>query len=126
MSNSAIYSATVETASKELSARERIMVKDFTNAIKLDVATADGQPLVVTPDYYAVVNVHNEKSDNKDYKKFVIVDKEGNKFVTGSENFFDSFMNIYNEMQGEPFDLSIYQAPSKNYKNKTFLTCSIV
>ena len=120
------YSAVVESASKELSARERIMVKDFTNAIKLDMATADGQPLVITPDYYAVISVHNDKSDNKDYMKYVIVDKEGNKFVTGSENFFSTFMNIQNEMQGEPFDLSIYQAPSKNYKNKKFLTCSIV
>lgn len=120
------YSVVVESASKELSARERIMVKDFTNAIRLDTETADGHQLVITPDYYAVLSVHNEKSDNKDYKKYVIVDKEGNKFVTGSQNFFSTFINIYEEMAGEQFDISIYQRLSKNYMNKTFLTCSIV
>lgn len=120
------YSTVVESASKQLTARERIMVKDFTNAIKLDMATAEGKPLVIIPDYYAVIAVHNDKSDNKDYKKYVIVDTEGNKFVTGSENFFNTFMNIYEEMAGEQFSISIYQSPSKNYKNKTFLTCSIV
>ena len=121
------YNVTISSASRELSARERIAIKDFSNAIALDEATKDGK-LVITPVDYAVLDVHNEKSDNKDYKKFVVIDAAGTKYVTGSENFFDSFMEIMEEMSGEDeeFSIEVYQMESKNYKGKSFITCSIL
>lgn len=121
------YNVTISSASRELSARERIAIKDFSNAIPLDEATKDGK-LVITPVDYAVLDVHNEKSDNKDYKKFVVIDAAGTKYVTGSENFFDSFMEIMEEMSGEDeeFSIEVYQMESKNYKGKSFITCSIL
>lgn len=121
------YNATISSASRELSARERIAIKNFSNAIPLDEATKDGK-LVITPVDYAVLDVHNEKSDNKDYKKFVVIDAAGTKYVTGSENFFDSFMEIMEEMSGEDeeFSIEVYQMESKNYKGKSFITCSIL
>lgn len=121
------YNVTISSASRELSARERIAIKDFSNAIPLDEATKDGK-LVITPVDYAVLDVHNEKSDNKDYKKFVVIDAAGTKYVTGSENFFDSFMEIREEMSGEDeeFSIEVYQKESKNYKGKSFITCSIL
>lgn len=121
------YNVTISSASRTLSARERIAIKDFSNAIALDEATKDGK-LVITPVDYAVLDVHNEKSDNKDYKKFVVIDADGTKYVTGSENFFDSFMEIMEEMAGEneEFSIEVYQMESKNYKGKTFITCSIL
>ena len=86
------YNATIRECSKELSARERVLIKDTTNAIPLDEATSDSDsPLVISPDFYAVLDVHNEKSDNKDYTKYILVDKNGNKFVTGSDSFWNSF-----------------------------------
>lgn len=121
------YNVTISSTSRELSARERIAIKDFSNAIALDEATKDGK-LVITPVDYAVLDVHNEKSDNKDYKKFVVIDAAGTKYVTGSENFFDSFMEIMEEMSGEDeeFSIEVYQMESKNYKGKSFITCSIL
>ena len=121
------YNVTISSASRELSARERIAIKDFSNAMPLDEATKDGK-LVITPVDYAVLDVHNEKSDNKDYKKFVVIDAAGTKYVTGSENFFDSFMEIMEEMSGEDeeFSIEVYQMESKNYKGKSFITCSIL
>lgn len=121
------YNVTISSASRTLSARERIAIKDFSNAIALDEATKDGK-LVITPVDYAVLDVHNEKSDNKDYKKFVVIDSDGTKYVTGSENFFDSFMEIMEEMAGEDeeFSIVVYQIESKNYKGKSFITCSIL
>lgn len=121
------YSVKIVYASKELSARDRVAVKDTTNAIALDDATKDS-PLVIAIDYYVELAVHNEKSEDKDYKKYVVVDKSGNKFVTGSESFFTAMLEIMDEMSdsGENFEIQVYRMPSKNYKGKEFLTCSIV
>lgn len=121
------YFVKIVNASKELSARDRVAVKDTTNAIALDDATKDS-PLVIAIDYYVELAVHNEKSEDKDYKKYVVVDKTGNKFVTGSESFFTAMLEIMEEMaeSGEDFEIQVYRMPSKNYKGKEFLTCSIV
>lgn len=121
------YSVKIVNASKELSARDRVAVKDTTNAIALDDATKES-PLVIAIDYYVELAIHNEKSEDKDYKKYVVVDKSGNKFVTGSESFFTAMLEIMDEMSdsGEDFEIQVYRMPSKNYKGKEFLTCSIV
>ena len=121
------YSVKITDTSKKLSARERVAAKDTTNAISLDEATK-GSPLVIDIDYYVSLDVHNEKSEDKDYRKYVVVDKAGNKYVTGSESFFTSMLEILDEMtdSGEEFQIEVYGMPSKNYKGKEFLTCSIV
>ena len=121
------YSASVSFASKELTARERIAITDTTNAAALDELTKDNTNVHIVPDYYAILDIHNEKSEDKNYKKYVIVDKAGNKYVTGSESFMNAFLEIFNEMQGEneEYSIEVYRMPSKNYKGKEFLTCSI-
>lgn len=123
------YNAKVTYISKDIPVKEKIKLKDTSNAISLDTATAES-PLVIDPDYYAVVEVHNEKSEDKDYKKYVIVDTDGNKFVTGSESFITAFREIAddmaNEAPGESYSIQIYRKPSTNYKGKEFITCSLV
>lgn len=121
------YSVEIKESSRELSAKERIALKDTSDATKLDVACDEGA-VIIEPVAYAVLGIHNEKSDNKDYNNYVIIDKDGQKYVTGSESFWSSFMDIYNEMQGEDESWSIkaYKLDSKNYKGKKFLTCSII
>lgn len=121
------YKVTIIETSKELTARERLMVKDTTNAGSLDELTQTS-PLVIAVDSYAVLEVHNEHSDNKDYTKYLIIDKNGNKYVTGSESFWTSFKEIYDEMKdtGEEYEIEIYRMESKNYKGKSFITCSVV
>lgn len=120
------YKVEIKESSKELSARERISLKDTTNAIKLDEALADGN-VIITPVDYAILGIHNEKADDKDYENYIIVDKSGTKYVTGSSSFWTSFIEIYEEMQDEDEEYSIlaYRVESKNYKGKYFLTCSI-
>ena len=121
------YTSNLIECSKDVKARERIWLKDTTDAIRLDEATAEGE-LVITPAYYATIAVHNEKADDVDYEQYVVVDVGGNKFVTGSESFFKSFKEIFDEMSGEDeeYSIKIYRVESKNYKGKTFITCSIV
>lgn len=122
------YKAIVERASKELSAKEKIMLKDMSDAQKLDDIVKDN-PLIISPDYYAIVAVHNEKSDTKDYKKIVLVDKDGTKYTTGSMPFITTFEDIVDEMADageDDYMIKIYPKESKNYKGKYFITCSII
>ena len=104
------------------------MLKDTTNAIKLDEAITDETPLVISPAAYAVLAIHNEKSDNPDYENYVIIDRGGTKFVTGSPSFWSSFCEIWEEMknESEEYSIEVYKRDSKNYKGKQFLTCSII
>lgn len=121
------YTTTVREASRELTAKERVMFKDTSNCIKLDEATSEGK-VILDVDTYVVLDIHNEKADDKDYANYVIVDKNGAKYVTGSEAFWSSFMEIMSEMNGvdEDFKIEVYRKESKNYKGKDFITCSII
>lgn len=124
------YKVEIAHSTKELTVREKIRIKDLSNAIQLDDATQPEGNVVIDFDYYVILNVHNEFSkDDKDYNKYVIVDKGGNKFVTGSESFMSSLEGIVDEMAdaGETdFEIEVYRKDSKNYTGKQFLTCTIV
>lgn len=122
------YSVKVVECAKDLTAKERVKIKDTTNAIRLDEATKSGS-IVIAYDYHAVLAVHNEKLDDPDYRQYIVVDKAGNKYVTGSESFFTAMTEIVDEMSaaGETdYELEVYRMDSKNYKGKQFITCSIV
>ena len=123
------YSAKVVTANKELTAREKIKIKDLSNAVSFDEAVSDEVPLMVSPEIWCELAIHNEKAKEKDYKKYALIDKSGTKYTTGSESFWSAFNLIVTELAecGEDTDFSIevYRRPSKNYSGKSFLTCSL-
>ena len=121
------YEAKIIDSSKELTAKEKIQMKDTTDAIRLDEASSQ-EALIIKPKSYAVIQIHNEQSENKDYEVYVVVDENNNKYVTGSQAFFSTFKNIWDEMVGEDeaWELKIYRMPSKNYAGREFITCSIV
>lgn len=124
------YKVEIVHSTKELTVREKIRIKDLSNVIQLDDATQQEGNIVIDFDYYVILKVHNEFSkDDKDYNKYVIVDKSGNKFATGSESFMTSLEGIVDEMAdaGETdFEIEVYRKDSKNYTGKQFLTCTIV
>lgn len=120
------YEVKIVETSKELSAKERVQLKDTTDAVKLDKAT-QGNEVIIDVDFFAELNIHNEKSEDKDYKNYVVVDKNGTRYVTGSDSFWSSFRNIVAEMDGETgWGVKAYQMPSKNREGKSFITCSVV
>lgn len=121
------YAVTIKETSKQLSAKQRIAIKDTSNAMKLDEATANAENVLIYPEMWAVLAIHNEKSDDVDYENYVLVDKDGTKYVTGSKSFWTSFMDIYREMENEDeeWGIKVYRMESKNYKGKQFITCSI-
>ena len=121
------YTVKIAYCSKELTARERVAIKDTTNAVSLDDATKEGKVLIDI-DYYAKLMVHNDHSEDQEYEKYIIVAKDSTKYVTGSQSFLSAMEEIMDEMadSGEDFQIEVYRMPSKNYKGKEFLTCSIV
>lgn len=121
------YNVTIAKASKELTHKERVRMKDTTNALSLDEVTQDG-PVLIDLDFYAVLNVHNEKSESIDYTVCILVDKAGTKYRTGSPSFLTALVEIMADMADcdEPWQLEVSRRPSKNYKGKEFMTCSVV
>ena len=125
------YSVSIRETSKQLSAKERIKVKDTTQAISLDDVTQQGD-FILYPDAYVILDVHNEKAkegNSKDYVKYIVIDKAGTAYSTGSESFFTSLKSIMEEMEAEApdeeYSVTVYRRESKNYKGKTFITCGI-
>ena len=125
------YSVSIRETSKQLSAKERIKVKDTTQAISLDDVTQQGD-FILYPDAYVILDVHNEKAkegNSKDYVKYIVIDKAGAAYTTGSESFFTSLKSIMEEMEAEApdeeYSVTVYRRESKNYKGKTFITCGI-
>lgn len=129
-----MYKSSVEFASKTLTARERIKIKDTSDAVSLDIATTGttaAEPLLIEYDYHAVLDIENDKAENKNYKHLVIVDKTGTKFYTGSESVMRALSDICDELadmgdDGEPVIIKFFRKPSNNYKGKEFITCALV
>lgn len=127
------YTVEITEVSRELTAKERVALKDTSNAVSLDTAvdTAEGGKVIIKPVDFAVLSIHNDNAkegENKDYINYVIIDDKGVKYVTGSDAFYSSFKNIYDEMKGEDEEwaLECYKKPSKNFTGKGFITCSII
>lgn len=123
------YSTKLVSATRELSAKERVAVKMFIGAEQLDELTKrDENGVLIDIDYVAVVEVYNEKSDNKNYNKYVYVDKDGTMYISGSETLYRTYEEIAEEMEGEqePWSIKVIRMESTNYKGKDFLTCMLV
>lgn len=121
------YSVKIRTSSRELTARERIRFKDTSAAVSLDDATNGGSIIITNPAAYVILDVHNEKADTPDYVKFVVIDEAGNSYITGSDSFYRSFLEIFEEMQGEgEYSIEVSKHDSKNYKGKGFIKAAIV
>lgn len=127
------YVATIREASRELTSKERVMFKDFANAISLvDFVSAkreSGEKAIIDIKDYVVIDVHNPMaSDNTDYTVYLVIDSKGDKYYTSSNAFWSAFNNIATEMQGsdEQWGIEAVLIPSKNYKGKEILTCSLV
>ena len=126
------YTATITESSRDFTAKERVMFKDLGNAESMiDYARAaieQGAKATIDVADFAVISIHNEATDDVDYTNYLLIDKNGNKYYTGSESFWNSFKNIYNEMKDsdEEWGIELNLLPSKNYKGKEILTCSLI
>lgn len=129
MENKANYKAQVISATKELTGKERVALKNFADMVQLDDATKEeGVGVLINVAWVAEVEVHNEKADNPDYIKYIYVDKDGTMYISGSEPLYRQFCDIAEDMEGETeeWGIKVIRKKSTNYKDKDFLTCVIV
>ena len=124
------YKVEIVAASRELNVREKIALKDLANAKSLDTLLNDVDSYLIQPAAYLELAVHNERSkQDKDYKKYLILDANGEKYVTGSDSFWTAFRDIFDTMRSEApdevYSIEVLKKPSQNYKGKSFLTCSL-
>lgn len=122
------YTCKIIDSSGEFDVYERVMCKDLGDAIPLDDATQQG-PVVIAYEKHLILGIHNEKSEDKDYEKCVVIDPEGRKFVCGGATFRRELENIVAELSDagiiSGFNIKVYRKASNNYKGKDFITCSL-
>lgn len=124
------YSVKVVESSKELTKKETVMFKDLSDADNLSefIDEHDGS-VMIDVESWVELSIHNEKAkdgQNKDYSNYVVVDKNGTRYYTGSESFWSSFKDIWCEMSDstEEWSLKVYKKQSKGKKD--FITCSVM
>ena len=66
------YSVKIVEGSKDFTGKQAIMIKDTQNSAGLNDLTKDGE-FVFKPVDYAVLEIHNEKSENKDYIVYIFI-----------------------------------------------------
>lgn len=117
---------TLTYANCELSAREKIKMKDISDSRAIsELQTGD----VITVDVWGLVQVHNDNLDEPDYQNLIIKTPQGEKYHTSSNSFFLSLDDIQSELDeaGETgaFDIRVVKKQSKNNSGQ-FLTCALV
>ena len=105
---------TITDTSRELTPVERIRVKMGTDAVSLDKMLDSVDEVVIDIDYYAVVSIHNERAQNKDYMRVMIVEKNGNMYYTGSNTFYVALMEILHEIADAGTDNFVIKWSSSN------------
>ena len=113
------YKVEIIKASKELTTRERIQMKDTSECMSLDKFSQEpfAAETEIPVNGYVVLSIHNEKAKgDTDYEQLVILSDDVN-YITGSNSFRTSFLDIWEEMQGdtEPWSIRVIRKPSKNY-----------
>lgn len=117
---------TLTYANCELSAREKIKMKDISDSRPIsELQTGD----IITVDVWALVQIHNENLEEPDYQNLIIKTPQGEKYHTSSNSFFLSLDNIQSELDNAgdigAFDIRIIKKQSKNNSGQ-FLTCALV
>ena len=124
------YSVTVVESSKELTKKETVMFKDLSDAINLsEFIDESTDAVIIDVDSFVHLLIHNERAtdeQNKDYDNYVIVDKNGTRYYTGSHSFWNSLADIWVEMKDcdEEWSIKVYKKQSK--EKKGFITCSVL
>ena len=130
------YKSVVKESVKGLTAREKIAIKALNDVTELNDLVTPEQAIMINIDNVVTVQVHNEKSDNQDYNKYVYIDKDGTKYVSGSEPLYTTVKDILSDIEDaiadgemdetEDITLKVTKKESANYKGQMFLTAELI
>ncbi len=123
------YRTTITSSSREFTAREKLRMMDTTGAQKLNEIIESNNHIDITVSAWAVLHIENNMSEDKEYDTYVILDTEGNIYSTGSSSFATAFANIALVMEAEQDDeytIRVFSRPSKKFKGKSYITCSLL
>lgn len=123
------YSAKIVKASDEMNAIARVSVKNTMDGFSLKTVMKDVDEFVINVKRWALVDYHNERAENPDYQRLVIIDDAGKKYYTGSSTFISMFADIVVELAEDgicEFNLKVIKLDSKNYAGEKFLSCNVV
>lgn len=132
------YEVTITGSSLEkIRGTERLRYTNFAGMVQLDdIISDDGIKTALDITGYVECHVHNDKSDTPEYDKLVLIAKDGELYLTGSDSFKRGFIEIFEALtddfdddgispQDRVYPILAFKAPSKNIKGKTFLCCAI-
>lgn len=130
------YKAVVKESVKGLTAREKIAIKALNDVTELNDLVTPEHAIMINIDNVVTVQVHNEKSDNQDYNKYVYIDKDGTKYVSGSEPLYTTVKDILSDIEDaiadgemdetEDITIKVMKKESANYKGQMFLTAELI
>lgn len=119
------YHAEIVGSAKELSKIDQAKFITGVDAMALDEVVTPENKLKIKVANYVAISVHNEKSENTDYDVHYIISKTGEIYYTSSNSCIEKLADIMYIIEDEDVDIMFYKSPSKNYKGKYFLNCSI-
>lgn len=137
MSNSEYEVVITGSSLEKIRGTERLRYTNFAGMVQLDdIISDDGVKTALDITGYVECHVHNDKSDKQEYDKLVLIAKDGELYLTGSDSFKRSFIEIFEALtddfvedgiapQDRVYPILAFKAPSKNIKGKTFLCCAV-
>ena len=105
-------------SSRELTAREKVQLKDTAGCTSLDLVSKTDPDAVIMVTGYVILGVHiDSEKGEKDYEQLVILSDNGEKYITGSGSFRSSFLGIWEDMQTDPvpWGIKVKRIPSKHF-----------
>lgn len=119
-----------EVFGKELTKKEKVMLKDLTDCTVLGTEVEASEcDIIIHPAFYAILSVHNDALAEPDYEAYVIVDRDGTKYQTSSDSFITSFRDIISDMEDEDpetWAVKVTLKSSKNRTGKSFLKAVLI
>lgn len=126
------FECEITSGSENLTAHDRIKIRLMNCATPLDEIVTSEEVFKMRVDKWAVLHVHNEKLRDRDsepdYDSYVFIDENGKIYTTSSGVAYKSFRMIVDECETagiNDYNVLFYKTPSKNYKGKFMMNCTI-
>lgn len=120
-----MYKSAIIASSFEMSKREKIKFKDTSSCYPLN-EESHGSVIEDVIGCYTV-RCENDTAENPEYDVFVVLCKDGRRYMTSSPSFSEKAEEIITDLieDGERIDIRIIKKKSKNFAGE-FLTCELV